>query len=118
MPVIPIILTLGTLGTLYYTRSPVAQLRQGKTYKIFVNVDSAMFQGGAAADTQTVANTILGFLQQAGFQPARFRSSGRGPSPTITTYVFDGTWTRGEQYINTAAPPGIGASFYEKLPLL
>lgn len=117
VPLIPIAITLATLGGLYYTRSPVSQLRQGKAYKIFVNVDSSLFQG-AAAGSPEVANTIRNFLNQAGFSPITYSTFQKGSTPNLTTYIYNGTWTKGESTINAPATPGVSASFYEKLPLL
>lgn len=112
-PLIPIALTVGTLGTLYYTRDPVSQLKQGKSYRIYVNVDPR-FQGAGQAQGADVTEVIRNFLNQAGFSPLVFRSR-TAKAGDLVQYVYDGTWTRGESTINAPAIPGIGASFYQKL---
>lgn len=120
LPLIPIAITAATLGTLYYTRDPVRELRQGKSYRIGLNFNAGQFQMPPGVDQNQLLNTqIPAVLQNAlagmGFTNVR-KVSGPGTAKNgIYTYWYDGTWSRADRYVAGELPAYLNVAVYEKL---
>lgn len=122
IPVIPIAITLGTVGALYYTRDPVRELTQNKSYRIGINFNPAVFQAanpGMNVDQTQLLNTqiptvIQNALAGMGFTNVR-KVSGPTTSGGVTTYWYDGAWSRETKYIAGVLPAYFNIAVYAKL---
>lgn len=126
MIIIPIAITAATLGTLYYTRDPVRELRRGKSYRIGLSFNAPVFQQGAGGQIPagTDMNALLNnqipiVLQNAltgmGFTNVRKVSGPGTPANGVYTYWFDGTWSREDRYVQGELPAYLNVAVYEKL---
>lgn len=114
MPIIPILLTLGTLGTLYYTRDPVRELKTGRSYRMALTFVPSAFN--LPPDVNTASTVLTQLLTQVGFTNVR-RVKDPTPQPDgSTVWWFDGTWSRPESIVTTPFPAGVSApAVYAKL---
>jgi hypothetical protein len=122
--IIPAILTLGTLGAMYYTRGTVSELAQGKNYRLGLNFNAPLFQKAATdqgqqADLTKIPFVISTALSQIGFTNVKPVSGPTAGADGLETYVYDGTWSKPDKYISGMFPPYLSApAVYAKLPLL
>lgn len=114
MPIIPILVTLGVLGGLYYTREPVRVLKQGGSYRVVLRFFSSQFN--LPPDTNVASAVLTQLLTQIGFTNVRRVRGPVAQADGSTEWWFDGTWSRGETTVQTPLPAGVSAPLvYAKL---